>query len=625
MVYICKLYIKHLLGKLILMFIQIGHPCKWADDSQHFLLENFDIICKSPLQIYHFALPFSPSSSWIRKCYSRDLLQKVRVVKGLQTDWGTCSRTVPFNHCPQTLACWKDLVAVGLWSGNVIILDAVTGVHKSVLSRHTDWVRSLIFSSDGAFLVSGSDDKTINLWDIQTGVVIKTFYGHTGPVLSISISLDCTRIASGSRDKTVCVWNTQTGECCCTIEQQGGVSYVGFSPTNSQRLISTSSNKVQQWDVNGHKIGAAYSGSYTAFSLDGTQFIICEGKDVVVRKSDSGTVVAEFHIVNNDINHWCSSPDGKLVAGATGNTVYIWDITGSDPHPIKTLIGHTNTTTSLAFSSSLISASEDQSVKFWQISASLTDPVIDDIVSTPFASASIESVSLQAKDNIVISSDSAGVVKTWNITTGLCEASFQTLAFDKTWRDVQLIEGRLILVWHEDYKIYIWDTVKSDLLQTVDVPGPEVSGLRISGDGSKVFCLTGRFIQAWSMQTGEAVGRVELKSNPSLDPLCVDGSRIWVCFADSSIQGWDFGVVGLPPILVPSTPLERPRLDFINSIRWQNPGLAKVEDTVTRKEVFQLSGRDVKLPGVRWDGQYLVASNRSGEVLILDFNPVLSQ
>ena len=180
----------------------MGLVCKWADDSQRLILEHFDMISNSPSEIYHSALPFSPSLSWLREYYSLEFSQEVRVVKGLQAKWGICSRTVSLDG-PQALACWKDLVAVGLGSGDIIILDAITGVCMFILSCHTDWVISLAFSLDGIFLISGSNDTTVNLWDIQTGGVIKTFSDHTGWIWSVSISLDCTVIASGSDDHTI--------------------------------------------------------------------------------------------------------------------------------------------------------------------------------------------------------------------------------------------------------------------------------------------------------------------------------------------------------------------------------------------------------------------------------------
>ena len=545
------------------------------------------------------------------------------MVKGLQAKWGTCSRTVSFGSSPYSLSCWKDLIAVGLWSGDIIILDAIAGVPMFVLSCHTDVVNSLAFSLDGVFLISGSYDTTVNLWDIQTGGVIKTFSGHTRFVLSVSISLDCTVIASGSVDNTIRLWDVQTGECCCVIKGHNNeVNSVKFSPTNPKLLISAShDNTVRQWGVDGHQIGSAYEGRHVSFSSDGTHFVSWTRTVARVQDSDSGVVVAELKSPGNYFRCCCFSPDSKFVAGGDENTIYIWSITSPDPCLVETLTGHTEDIISLTFSSSLISSSRDKSVKFWKIGSSSADPATPDSESTPLAPVSIKSVSLQVADGIAISSDSAGVVRTWDILTGHCKASFQTPAGNSTWRDAQLIEGRMTCVWLEDEKIHIWDTEKGEHLQIPDVQSP-CKDLKISGDGSKVFFLGTESIQAWSTWTGEVVGEVRLESKPLGDSLIVDGSRVWFFGEDLQIQGWDFGIPDSTPAPLSNTSLDKPHLAFLGT-GFQDISQSGVEDMITRKEVFRLSGRHAQPYVARLDGQYLVTGYRSGEVLILDLNSVI--
>jgi WD40 repeat protein len=587
-------------------------------------LEFFDIIHKSPSQIYHSALPLCPPSTWLYKYNGAELSQGVKVVKGLPAGWGSCSRTVTWDSEPLSLACWKDTIVVGSSSGDIITIDAITGSQVAVLSGHMGWVTSVTFSSDGTSLVSGSHDRTVKLWDVQTGGVVKTFHGHTDFVLSVSISFNHTTIASGSYDKTVRLWDIQTGECHHTISQQELVYNVSFSPTNSQHLISISAGIVHQWNIDGHQIKPTFQGYRAAFSSDGTHIVSCERKVTTVQNSDSGVIVAKFS-TDESPQCCCFSPDGKLVAVADYVTAYVYDITGTDPCLINTFTGHIASITSLAFtSSSLISLSLDQSVKFWQIGAPPTDLVAGDPNSTPPVSASVQSVSLRAENGIAISSDFNGVVRTWDISTGLCKESFQTPVKGASWGDAQVVDGRLIFVWFADKKIHVWDTEKGELLQAVETGESRPRDIRISGDGSIVFLLAGGFIKAWSLGTGEPVGQVELEDDSYLDLLRVDGSRICVRFPNSLILGWDFGMSGPSPVPLPNISSERSHLEFIGG-GWWYKGPCWIKDTVTGKAIFQLSGRYVHPGEVQWDGQYLVAGIESGEVLILDFAQLLPQ
>ena len=558
------------------------------------------------------------------------------MVKGVQAEWVACCHTAFFDCTPLALTCWKDIIAASLqYTGNIIILDAITGICTSVLSKHTANVNSITFSSDGALLVSGSRDKTAKLWDIQTGGVIKSSYNHSSAVLSVSISPDSTVIASGTLNATVHLWNTWTGECRCIIDGHVGViNSVGFSTINSQLLISASDdNTIRQWDTGGHQIGPTYKGTHTSFSSDGTHFILWEqgGMVATVRNSNSGEIVAELQSPGDGFLYCCLSHDGKFMAGGTGHIIHIWDTTSSDPQPIETFTGHLDKIASLTFSSSfislssLISSSCDDSIKFWQFNTSSTDLVTADLGSKSPVLASIQSISLQAADGIAISSDSAGEVKTWDILTGLCKASFQTPAKPDTWRDAQLMEGSVTFVWLEAQKIYIWDAQKGELIKTLNVYDHcHLMDLRISGDKSKVFLLDEKFIRAWSIQTGELVGEVRLECKPTYDPIIVNGSRAWVYLKNSQTQGWDFGIPGSAPIPLSNKPLNRPHLEFIG-VKQQDTRKSRIEDTVTGREVFRLSGRYIKPNAAQWDGQYLVAGYDSGEVLILDFNHVIPQ
>ncbi len=81
------------------------------------------------------------------------------------------------------------------------------GQKTLTLKGHSGPVNSASFSPDGKRIVSGSEDKTLKVWDAQTGRETLTLKGHSDAVTSVSFSPDGKRIVSGSGDKTLKVWD----------------------------------------------------------------------------------------------------------------------------------------------------------------------------------------------------------------------------------------------------------------------------------------------------------------------------------------------------------------------------------------------------------------------------------
>jgi WD40 repeat protein len=85
--------------------------------------------------------------------------------------------------------------------------DVATGTEIRTFKGHSDDVRSVAFAPDGSQVLSGSDDKTLKLWDVATGMEIQTFTGHSDNVTSVAYSPVLLMALSGSDDKTLKLWD----------------------------------------------------------------------------------------------------------------------------------------------------------------------------------------------------------------------------------------------------------------------------------------------------------------------------------------------------------------------------------------------------------------------------------
>lgn len=71
---------------------------------------------------------------------------------------------------------------------------------------HGSSVTCLKFNLAGTFLVSGSFDKTLKLWDMK-GNCLRTLLEHSRYVNCVALNSDSLILASGSNDRKTIIWD----------------------------------------------------------------------------------------------------------------------------------------------------------------------------------------------------------------------------------------------------------------------------------------------------------------------------------------------------------------------------------------------------------------------------------
>eukprot|EP00455_Lapot_gusevi_P047059 TRINITY_DN62_c0_g1_i4.p1 TRINITY_DN62_c0_g1~~TRINITY_DN62_c0_g1_i4.p1 ORF type:complete len:244 (-),score=98.22 TRINITY_DN62_c0_g1_i4:42-773(-) len=190
-------------------------------------------------------------------------------------------------------------------------------------------------SSDGQFALSASWDGTLRLWDLATGATTRRFVGHEKDVLSVAFSLDNSKIVSGSRDKSINLWNTLGLKKYSLVEDghTEWVSCVRFSPdVERPSIVSAGWDKlVKVWNLGDCKLRTNLIGhtgyvNTVTISPDGS---LCAsgGRDGVAMLWDliEGKHLSSLE-AGNTIHSLCFHPHKFWLCAAVAGSIMIWDL-----------------------------------------------------------------------------------------------------------------------------------------------------------------------------------------------------------------------------------------------------------------------------------------------------------
>jgi WD40 repeat protein len=286
-----------------------------------------------------------------------------------------CQQTLAGNSPVNSLAISSDgqFLASGHEDKTIRLWNLETGEVISTLMGHSQGIKSVVFSPNGTILATGSDDQTVKLWNVSNGQEISTLCGHSHAVKSVAFSPDGQVLASGSWDKTIKLWNIQTGVAEKTLTGHGlQVSAVAFSPTGNILGSASCDRTLRLWDLTPGSSTPLYGHAWAvlaiAFSPDGET--LATGSDdntIILWEWKTGKILYTLSGHSWSVVALTFSPNGEtLVSGSRDQTIQLWQV--STGKKIATLTGHLDSVSSVAMSSTgamIASGSQDKTIKLW--------------------------------------------------------------------------------------------------------------------------------------------------------------------------------------------------------------------------------------------------------------------
>jgi len=235
----------------------------------------------------------------------------------------------------------EQWVITGSDDRNLRVYNYETGNLVTKFCAHQDYIRSLIVHPSENYVLSSSDDMLIKLWDWNTEwSLVRTFQGHCKYVMMIALNpRDPFTFASASLDKTIKVWKLESDTSCLTLEEhESGVNCVDFFIRDDKPyLISGSDDRtIRIWDykegaciktLRGHKHFVTF-----AYLHPDLPYIISGSEDKTVRYWDPDRRKAQRVVNYNMKRLWASaSCKGSNIVALGCDEGIVLEIIGNKP------------------------------------------------------------------------------------------------------------------------------------------------------------------------------------------------------------------------------------------------------------------------------------------------------
>ena len=489
-----------------------------------------------------------------------------------------------------------EKLAVNLHPGEIRILSAHTGAELRTLVVPTqEAAKCMAFSPDGKTLAVGFYSGAIRLLDEASGRELRNIRAHLQQVNHITFSPDGQKLLSGSHDRSLRLWDVNTGKELFTYLD--GVKYA------SRSLSSL-------FTADGKYIIFAGSGNLGVIDVATNQRIFSRG--------DAGEKIA-------------LSPDGKRLAiggeDAKNNAVISFYDTTTWKE-IDSIKAHEGIITALAFApdgNHLVSGSDDQTVRFWNLNHHSAPAVIGD---KDFNRGSIFQAVLTPDGKRLLTGETNQKASVWDLTTG---KKLMTLDSHNEARNSNGFgfavavspDGKLLATAGKDMQLKLWDAYDGRELRSISLAAQAVS-LSFSPDSKLLAFRLNQSLLLLDVQSGRELRAWEAHwTSPAPLAFSRDGKTLWSNGGDGTVRVWEVAsgkalrVFQCSEASVHQVVLSPDERFFATA---SDDGMAKVWEVESGKEVQLFKGHSAFLAAIAFspDGKRLATGSGDRTVRLWD-------
>lgn len=399
------------------------------------------------------------------------------------------------------------------------------------LIGHKAAISAVAITNNNKFIISGSDDNTIRIWNYITNDCHAIFEGHQDWVTGVAISANDEYIFSSSKDNTIKIWNISTTECAFTLQDHE--NKVSCLAVTGQHIVSGSYDETLRiWSMPTREC---------LFTLENHKdhvncVIIAKNQDFVISCGDDHHIML-WNPTTNKFIRSLTGHDQKvtcltiwndyLISGSSDNTIKIWNINSSCSCSCsfsccccctQTLEGHKGTIHSLSISDDgtrLYSGSEDKTIKIWYSKFINGNTLLIKSINTE----SVVTCTTLMNGRFLLGGCSDGIIRAWLINDLKSESESKVdskIEFllnghqgSVTSLSLVIIDNiQCLLSSSKDKTIKIWNLTSHECIATLHGHLKQVNCVTTTRNDGYVYAISGsddQTVRVWNLTTHECI------------------------------------------------------------------------------------------------------------------------